>query len=146
MRRPSKLRWITKWAGLGICTVIAIVWIASGWGYAGYSNQYQILAVVSGGLSYFAAPNPQFAPYMFRSGLLPGSPVPHWLWSPEYSYLVGAKEVFVPCWIPFVIVALPTALLFWRDHTRRIPPGHCRCGYDLTGNTSGRCPECGKGL
>jgi len=23
-------------------------------------------------------------------------------------------------------------------------PGHCRrCGYDLTGNVSGRCPECG---
>ncbi len=25
----------------------------------------------------------------------------------------------------------------------RIPPGHCRCGYDLTGNVSGTCPECG---
>ena len=24
------------------------------------------------------------------------------------------------------------------------PKGHCaRCGYDLTGNVSGRCPECG---
>lgn len=22
-------------------------------------------------------------------------------------------------------------------------PGQCRCGYDLTGNTSGVCPECG---
>lgn len=21
--------------------------------------------------------------------------------------------------------------------------GHCTCGYDLTGNVSGRCPECG---
>lgn len=25
-----------------------------------------------------------------------------------------------------------------------IPPGHCsKCEYDLTGNESGRCPECG---
>ena len=25
------------------------------------------------------------------------------------------------------------------------PPGHCRhCGYNLTGNVSGRCPECGE--
>ncbi len=28
--------------------------------------------------------------------------------------------------------------------TVRIPPGHCqKCGYDLTGNVSGVCPECG---
>ena len=27
----------------------------------------------------------------------------------------------------------------------RFPPGHCQtCGYSLTGNVSGRCPECGK--
>ena len=26
----------------------------------------------------------------------------------------------------------------------RYPPGHCQsCGYDLTGNVSGVCPECG---
>jgi hypothetical protein len=24
------------------------------------------------------------------------------------------------------------------------PPSVCRCGYDLTGNTSGACPECGE--
>ena len=39
-----------------------------------------------------------------------------------------------------------TAFLWWRD--RRInPKGHCqKCGYDLTGNVSGRCPECGTEL
>lgn len=38
---------------------------------------------------------------------------------------------------------LPTALLWWLDR-RIIQPGHCRkCGYDLTGNVSGVCPECG---
>jgi hypothetical protein len=27
---------------------------------------------------------------------------------------------------------------------RPFPPGRCRkCGYNLTGNVSGRCPECG---
>ncbi|MGQ9649774.1 MAG: hypothetical protein ACUVXJ_06675 [Phycisphaerae bacterium] len=27
----------------------------------------------------------------------------------------------------------------------RIPPGHCqKCGYNLTGNVSGVCPECGE--
>jgi predicted amidophosphoribosyltransferase len=28
---------------------------------------------------------------------------------------------------------------------RRPKPGHCQhCGYDLTCNTSGVCPECGR--
>jgi len=41
-------------------------------------------------------------------------------------------------------IALPTAWLWHRDR-RRIPPGHCPgCGYNLTGNTSGVCSECGK--
>ena len=30
------------------------------------------------------------------------------------------------------------------DRRLRFPPGHCqRCAYNLTGNTSGVCPECG---
>ena len=31
---------------------------------------------------------------------------------------------------------------YWQP--RRVPQGRCRqCDYDLTGNTSGVCPECG---
>lgn len=26
----------------------------------------------------------------------------------------------------------------------RVRPGFCACGYDLTGNITGRCPECGR--
>jgi hypothetical protein len=38
---------------------------------------------------------------------------------------------------------LPVAGI-WRLFQRRPGAGHCAgCGYDLTGNTSGRCPECG---
>lgn len=34
---------------------------------------------------------------------------------------------------------------YWRDWRRRVRPGHCaKCGYNLTGNISGRCPECGQ--
>ena len=42
----------------------------------------------------------------------------------------------------FLFVAIPT-LLVWRFGPKPVKPGHCRCGYDLTGNTSGVCPECG---
>jgi len=51
-------------------------------------------------------------------------------------------SIRMPLWVPFVVIAVPTALLWWRDH--RPPKGHCQsCAYDLTGNVSGRCPECG---
>ena len=52
--------------------------------------------------------------------------------------------VHMPLWVPFLVVAVPTAFLFWRDR-RRVLPGHCqKCGYNLTGNVSGVCPECGE--
>lgn len=54
-----------------------------------------------------------------------------------------ARSIQIPLWIPFLIVGAPTAVLWWRDR-RRIPPHCCqRCSYDLTGNVSGICPECG---
>ncbi len=35
-------------------------------------------------------------------------------------------------------------LWIWLRDQRQPIPGHCaNCGYDLTGNVSGRCPECG---
>ncbi len=52
----------------------------------------------------------------------------------------------VPLWLPFLIVALPTAFLFYRDR-KQIPPGHCStCGYNLTGAEHERCPECGEAI
>jgi hypothetical protein len=51
-------------------------------------------------------------------------------------------ELWMPLWAPCVAVSLATAWL-WRLDRRR-PPGACpKCGYDLTGNTTGVCPECG---
>jgi hypothetical protein len=48
-----------------------------------------------------------------------------------------------PLWF-FVLSAIAvTTWLIWRG-ARRTPPGHCKiCGYNLTGNLSGICPECG---
>jgi hypothetical protein len=50
----------------------------------------------------------------------------------------------IPHWLILLALAVPTAMLWWAD--RRKPEGWCtRCGYDLTGNVSGVCPECGQG-
>jgi hypothetical protein len=53
---------------------------------------------------------------------------------------------FFPLWTPLGLLALATFALWWRER-RPFPAGRCRtCGYDLTGNVSGRCPECGGAL
>ena len=50
----------------------------------------------------------------------------------------------LPHWILLGAAAGMTGFLFLIDR-QRIPPGHCQsCGYNLTGNVSGRCPECGE--
>jgi hypothetical protein len=55
-------------------------------------------------------------------------------------------HVRLPFWLPLVLTLLPTAYLIWRDR-RRIPPHCCQhCGYNLTGNVSGTCPECGEAV
>ena len=48
-----------------------------------------------------------------------------------------------------VLIAVPALLWYVLDRPdwitrRRLQGGQClRCGYDLTGNVSGVCPECG---
>ncbi len=48
-------------------------------------------------------------------------------------------------WLVFSVFAFPTALLWYRD--RRPLKGHCQgCGYNLKGNETGVCPECGESI
>ena len=49
----------------------------------------------------------------------------------------------LPLWIPLAVAGIPTLFLTWRDRRRPVPGRCVMCNYDLTGNVSGRCPECG---
>jgi hypothetical protein len=55
-------------------------------------------------------------------------------------------ELQCASWIPFVLFGVPPAMAFVRGplrRWRRRRAGCClACGYDLTGNVSGVCPEC----
>ena len=58
----------------------------------------------------------------------------------RYSYLIA-------CVVTVLLAAACRGAAMLRprwNNWRRFPPGSCRhCGYDLTGNESGVCPECG---
>lgn len=115
-----------------------------------------------------STPNPDFPPGHKRCIYAPGltyrrteRPKVPIIWLPEVNpltktyqvhhmpsqaiitYTVRGTSCIIPLWIPFLIAAIPTALLFY-GYRRRPGPGCCQaCAYDLTGNVSGVCPECG---
>lgn len=49
---------------------------------------------------------------------------------------VTSDAVFGAC------IGCGIGFLWYRKPSPR--PGHCSCGYNLTGNLSGTCPECGE--
>jgi hypothetical protein len=66
---------------------------------------------------------------------------------PTGSEVRVLKWIWFPCWFPLlvfgsypmlVLIGGPIRRSRWRKHHRCLA-----CGYDLTGNTSGICPECG---
>jgi hypothetical protein len=57
--------------------------------------------------------------------------------------VVPARSVHVPLWFLLVPVCA-LAGIAWRHCPRGVGPGCCAtCAYNLTGNVSGICPECG---
>jgi hypothetical protein len=70
-------------------------------------------------------------------------------WHPRFETVGLDSAVFVkwwlviPFWVPVLVSSVATVILF-RGVRRKQRKGSCRsCGYDLTGNMSGVCPECG---
>jgi hypothetical protein len=72
-----------------------------------------------------------------------------WAWRPSTQVAATVPTItitWVPLYIPFTLLALPTAWIFYRDRrsVRWRREGRCLgCGYDLSG-VSGKCPECGR--
>ena len=76
-----------------------------------------------------------------------------WLWVAGFfpdTHPVAMRNVAL-CLAPCVLILISQGLLLWFAIVRPVmrrrrvcTEGRCaQCGYDLTGNVSGRCPECG---
>jgi len=143
MKRRSRTRRVLKWVGTAGCILILAAYSASVQWSVSYRGRQNLVDLSAGVLAFVHTPLPD-KPLGWRIDRNPQAP-----------YLMGIGQyacgtirgrfvcsIELPLWLPLLLVAVPTALLWWRD--RRYPAGHCRnCGYDLTGNVSGVCPECG---
>ncbi len=150
MARRWRVRRVLKWAGsILVALILAVAFAELHWS-ASYCTDHIGLQLLGGKISFYwtveawSSDSPRglsigrcrdlsnALDYCSANGVLPRGVA-----------LDGAGAVSVPLWILLALTGAPTALLWWSDG-RRAPPGHCRrCGYDLTGNVSGRCPECG---
>jgi hypothetical protein len=69
---------------------------------------------------------------------------PEWWWAVRWAPNPSARGrvIATPLWMPIVLVAVPTGVL-WLRRSRR-GQGECRnCGYDRSGLGATPCPECG---
>ena len=62
---------------------------------------------------------------------------------PSFSRLQRPKRAIIrlPIWIALGMVLMATFLRWRQEALKQV--GHCKCGYNLKGNVTGRCPECG---
>jgi hypothetical protein len=68
-------------------------------------------------------------------------------WVTNLAYEVLSRFAENVCLVALLLLVTALGWVFPRVIRSRFPPGHCQtCGYNLTGNTSGRCPECGQPL
>lgn len=154
---------------MATCVTASLLWVASaflgieyGWSSG---TTIRVVALTQGALAITDDPVP--AVYLSGTGAhedsvtrpgrlrdIASNPWTIALHVPSFPWLVwrpvvysvgehGGEITYLPLWPAIAVLAFPTLWLFWLDHRRRIRPGHCQCGYNLRGNVSGRCPECG---
>jgi hypothetical protein len=135
-RRPLQRFWVRIWLGLSVTLVLLVA--AGGW--LGVRIDCGRWTAFWGGRMGVA----WWPPQMASSGLsldmeAHGS---GWTWGPDWFVTRRNGAIEIPTW-PLPLLTGGVAALLWR---RRLPepPGRCpSCTYNLAGNTTGVCPECG---
>jgi len=156
-KRRQRLRGTCKWGGVTLCVLLFALWLASRWYMiflhtpASSGGDLNYLSVAGGlGSVVVIRNNTSEVLYVMtdRNSVVKAMEPRNrgWSWWPRsqsFRY-PGVYRFHFPLWLPFLLIALPTGFLFWSDHRRRMRAGCCsQCGYSLTGNQSGKCPECG---
>ena len=152
MRRRAWRFWrVVKWGGTGACGLTAVAWLLSPWvSYKWASpDQRTFLSFDSGRVTVVRFDR---SPAFPRASTARGFTI--WevsqLTRERFGLVLPSRPGrgsrvgiwVVPVWIALLALLVPTTIAWIK--CRRYPPGGCqRCGYNLTGNVSGTCPECG---
>jgi len=138
-----------KWGGTVLTVLLLVVWVGSAWWGVFVDLPPSTELFVDSGVLRVAwdetwafpnrvewwGPEPNDQNFEYRFGF-------HTSTYRSWAGPMQATLISIPIWSLVCLSALPTALLWYRD--RRRMPGLCvKCGYDLRGNASGVCPECG---
>ena len=144
-RRFSRRRRLLKRTGLVACLLMLTIWGLSYWWW-GYLHGHRISVFVGRGCVevYLLSRALDIECEVFRGNVVDQA---FWLprkGRPNFGAYTGIG-IAMPIWILCLPLCLALAVIWWRDRSHQAD--HCQtCGYDLTGNTSGRCPECGASL
>lgn len=84
-------------------------------------------------------------PLVSISWLNHAAPAAKWWHQSEYMIRAAYDPTYVLAWLLGAVQAVLAILLVVREGFRYEDWECRRCGYNLTGNTSGVCPECGDG-
>jgi hypothetical protein len=141
---------VLLWMSVAASVVVLAVWLASGW-YTLCVNYYGVVVVDIergcitvlkdlGSRRFFWGTEFWWALRPARGSSLRWT-LPHTAQCAQSTCGIWG-EINMPLWSLFLVAAVP--MLLWVRRGRSHPPGHCAiCGYDLTGNVSGVCSECG---
>ena len=158
--KRSRIR-ITHWLAIGLCAGSSALFVVSAWfrisHFSYQSTEFHEFAFAGGCVSYgiLFRPVSYISMMQSRPGLMPGWRIQSLPlgWAvfnsikllPRVEWTQQFHHVFVPLWTPFAAGASWLAISWWRN--RPPPPRYCsQCRYDLTGNMSGKCPECGSAV
>ena len=136
---------IAKWACVACSLVVGVAWSVSNFRSVVFQAPY-VLTILSRGRISVGTSRLDGVPVR-NSVYFISKPIeavgPFFPGFDSWVTLGGWNMLAIPLWLPFGLAFVPATILVIR-YRRRTVEGHCqKCDYDLTGNESGRCPECG---
>ena len=140
MKRRSRLLRVAKWGGVPALIALGALWLVScrvAVSRYDATGRWQ-LWMANGAVGVAERPYPK--PPLRSGWRIERVWWPRTEWRPGHLTLItlhgdpdrDRSEVYqLPFWIPMLLISMPMLYLWRLD--RRALPGHCPCGYDLTG-------------